>query len=82
MDWDVDARDGQSVRRLRHEFASYLRQRADAGSDVDAAEAAFAELLANVHRHAAGHAFVHLEWRRDVAMLTIRDRGPGPLLSR
>jgi anti-sigma regulatory factor (Ser/Thr protein kinase) len=77
MDWDVDARDRQSVRRLRHEFASYLRQRADAGSDVGAAEAAFAELLANVHRHAVGPASVHLEWEGDVAVLTIRDRGPG-----
>jgi anti-sigma regulatory factor (Ser/Thr protein kinase) len=77
MDWNVDARDGQSVRRLRHEFASYLRQQADEGSDLGAAEVAFAELLGNVHHHASGPASVHLEWRGDVAVLTIRDRGPG-----
>ena len=78
MEWYLDAGDVDRVRELRHEFAAYLAKHAAAErSDLGAAEVAFAELVANVHRHATGPAHVHLDWGDEAPLLTVSDLGPG-----
>ena len=78
MDWYLDAGDVDRVRDLRHEFAAYLAANGVAErSDLAAAEVGFAELVANVHRHATGPAHVHLDWGDEAALLTVSDFGPG-----
>jgi anti-sigma regulatory factor (Ser/Thr protein kinase) len=78
LEWYLDAGDVDRVRELRHEFADYLAANAAAdGSDLAAAEVAFAELVANVHRHATGPAHVFVDWREETPVLTVSDCGPG-----
>jgi anti-sigma regulatory factor (Ser/Thr protein kinase) len=78
MEWHVDASEARNVRNVRHAFSAYL----SAHGIVDEAELATAEivvdeLVANVHRHAAGPACVRLDWQREPPTLTVCDEGPG-----
>jgi anti-sigma regulatory factor (Ser/Thr protein kinase) len=78
VEWHVDATDVRNVRNVRHAFAAYLC----AHAVVDEAELATAEivvdeLVANVHRHAAGPASVRLDWQPEPPTLTVSDEGPG-----
>jgi anti-sigma regulatory factor (Ser/Thr protein kinase) len=77
LEWHLDASDLGKVRELRHEFTDYLAARAGEHSDLAAAEVAFAELVANVHRHALGPASIQLDWRDETPILTVSDAGPG-----
>ena len=75
MDWYLDAGDPHAVRELRHAFVDHLRLHAEPDSDIAAAELAFAEILANVHRHALGPAWVRLDWGDERSVLTVYDSG-------
>ena len=75
MDWYLDAGDPFAVQELRHAFVDHLRLHAEPDSDIAAAELAFAEILANVHRHALGPAWVRLDWGDERSVLTVYDSG-------
>lgn len=77
VDWYVDGANGDAVRVLRREFADYLGRHADGGSDVAAAELAFAEIVGNIARHATGPAWINLDWSAEAPVLTVHDLGPG-----
>lgn len=75
--WRFDSGDWRAARAARREFVARLEARADASSDIKAAELIFGELLANVAQHAAGALELALEWRPDAAVLHVIDRGNG-----
>lgn len=77
MDWFVDASNHQRLSELRHEIGDYLRRHATDPDSVDIAEVVIAELLGNVVRHAAGPAWVSLDWSQIHPVFTVRDLGPG-----
>jgi anti-sigma regulatory factor (Ser/Thr protein kinase) len=77
MDWVVDATDSGAIAALRADFRSYLERHAEPGSDVDGAELAFSELVSNVARHAAGVAWVTVDWGGLRPVITVHDLGPG-----
>ena len=77
MEWYVNAADAEAVHRSRHEFAAYLSSHAADGSDLNAAQLVYSELVGNVHRHVGGSAWVLLDWSEDMSVLTVRDVGPG-----
>jgi anti-sigma regulatory factor (Ser/Thr protein kinase)/predicted ArsR family transcriptional regulator len=80
VDWYFDARDGDALAALRHEFRDYLSRHAEGGSDVGAAEIAFSELITNAVRHAPGPAWVHLDWSARQPLVEVHDLGPGFVL--
>lgn len=77
MDWCVDATDATALRALRRELTSYLRRHAAPGSDVDGAEIALGELLANAVRHAPGPIWVRVDWSARRPVVEVHDLGPG-----
>jgi anti-sigma regulatory factor (Ser/Thr protein kinase) len=70
----VDASRAYDARR---DLLDYLAGRADGHSDLDAAAMVFGELVGNVVRHAPGPIAIDLSWDRGVAVLRVRDSGPG-----
>ena len=64
MDWFVDTSDPDTIPALRRELAAYLQRHGKPGSDFDAAEFAFSELITNAFRHAASPAWVTVDWSR------------------
>ena len=77
MDWYIDAAQASGLSELRREIGEYLRRHAADGSDIEGAELIVSELLANVHRHATGDAWVTIEWTGLTARLAVLDVGPG-----
>ena len=62
---------------MRRAFRAELERYASAGSDVAAAELIFAELLANVVRHAGAPGTACLRWHGSRATLVVLDLGDG-----
>lgn len=77
MDWFLDATDPEAVSELRREAAAYLGRHAAPGSDLEGAELIVSEVLTNAAAHAAGPAWVSIEWSRESPVLTVHDLGPG-----
>ena len=77
MDWFLEPSDRVAAQALRREFGEYLRRHGAPDSDFAAAELAFAEVVANVERHAGGPAWVQLDWAGEHPVLTVHDLGPG-----
>lgn len=77
MDWYLDTRDAEAVQSLRSELRDYLRRHGEEGSDFDAADLAFGEVVSNVAKHAGAAAWVNLDWGRESPVLTVHDLGPG-----
>jgi anti-sigma regulatory factor (Ser/Thr protein kinase) len=73
----VDGASSEDLRALRREVTDYLRRHAEDESDVEPAVLIVGELLSNVHRHAAGPAWVHISWAETRPTLQVRDLGPG-----
>lgn len=67
----------RSVPALRRELTDYLQRHAESGSDLDAAEVVFSELVANAVRHAGGPVWVSVDWTGEEPVLTVQDLGPG-----
>ena len=70
--WRVSAEDALDCARLRRAFRHYLEALGHPGSDFDAAETAYGELIANCVRHAPGPLTVEFRWSD--ATLTVTDR--------
>jgi anti-sigma regulatory factor (Ser/Thr protein kinase) len=75
--WSFDAENAQAAHDARSEFVAELRAHSVAGSDVDAAELIFGELVGNVVRHAPGPIDVQMEWTGEHPVLHVTDRGKG-----
>lgn len=73
--WHIWSSDSTVVRRYRHEFIAYLRLHACAGSDYEAAELIFGELVANAVMHAPGSLDVTVDWESNQAVLHVSDQG-------
>lgn len=77
MDCYVEAGAAHALPALRRELVTYLRRHGDPGSDFDAAELLIGEAVGNAVRHTAGPAWVSLQWRDQLPLLTVHDLGPG-----
>ena len=75
--WTVDARDGRTIRQLRHDLAEAMRQVGATASEASDVEIVLGELLGNVVRHTAGEAEVALDFSGPAPVLHVLDRGPG-----
>lgn len=62
---------------MRRDLLAYLESRATAESDLAGAALIFGELIGNVVRHAPGPIAVDLNWVDGIAVLRVRDHGPG-----
>ena len=77
MHWRFESRDAHGAYRARRDLIAHLRDRATDDSDIDAAALVYGELVGNVVRHAPGPIAVALEWHAGIAVLRVRDSGPG-----
>ncbi|MDQ2991565.1 MAG: ATP-binding protein [Candidatus Eremiobacteraeota bacterium] len=77
MHWRYESRDAHGAYDVRSELIAHLQARATDDSDIDAAALVFGELVANVVRHAPGPISIALEWDVGIAVLRVRDSGPG-----
>lgn len=77
VEWFLDRSPGSAVSRLRREIRCYLERHGtgDPG-DLEAAELAVAELLANAHEYGAGPIWVTLDWTDERPLLAVHDLGP------
>jgi serine phosphatase RsbU (regulator of sigma subunit)/anti-sigma regulatory factor (Ser/Thr protein kinase) len=73
--WRLDAGVERSARRVKRALLWQLGELTGDGADLSAAELIVNELIGNVARHTPGPAEVLLEWRDDVAVVTVCDRG-------
>ncbi len=77
MHWRYESRDAHGAYDVRSDLIAHLQARATDDSDLDAAALVFGELVANVVRHAPGPIRIALEWHAGIAVLRVRDNGPG-----
>jgi anti-sigma regulatory factor (Ser/Thr protein kinase) len=75
--WRFESADASRAYDARRDLLDYLASRADGRSDLDAAAMVFGELVGNVVRHAPGPIAIEVSWDRGVAVLRVRDSGPG-----
>jgi serine phosphatase RsbU (regulator of sigma subunit)/anti-sigma regulatory factor (Ser/Thr protein kinase) len=62
---------------LRQECVAFLRRFTKDEGGLFVASLVFGELLGNIARHAAGEAFVTIDWRALYPRVMVGDRGPG-----
>lgn len=77
MRWSFESSDASRAYHVRHDLLAYLSSRAGDDSDLAAAALIFGELVGNVVRHAPGPISIGVHWVRGVAVLQVRDGGPG-----
>jgi anti-sigma regulatory factor (Ser/Thr protein kinase) len=77
MRWRFESDEASHAYDARRDLLGYLASRADGQSDLGAAAMIFGELVGNVVRHAPGPIAIELYWDRGVAVLRVRDSGPG-----
>jgi anti-sigma regulatory factor (Ser/Thr protein kinase) len=77
MRWSFESSDASRAYGVRQDLLAYLESRAGRNSDLGAAELIFGELVGNVVRHAPGPISIGVHWERGIAVLQIRDDGPG-----
>jgi anti-sigma regulatory factor (Ser/Thr protein kinase) len=75
--WTFDIHDGGAAASARRSFLRALRTYGAAGSDFEAAEMIFSELIGNVARYAPGPVDVMLDWKAVRPTLHVIDDGPG-----
>ena len=75
--WSFDAENAQAAHDARTELMAYLRAHVASGSDLDAAELVFGEMVGNVVRHAPGPIDVQVDWKGEHPVLHVVDRGKG-----
>jgi anti-sigma regulatory factor (Ser/Thr protein kinase) len=73
MEWTFDSGSSAQARTSRSQFMSILHSYGERGSDFDAAETIFGELVGNVVRHAPGPVEVRLQWDSQFPVLTVHD---------
>lgn len=77
MRWRFESAEASHAYDARRDLLAYLTSRADGQSDLGAAAMVFGELVGNVVRHAPGPIAIELYWDRGMAVLRVRDSGPG-----
>jgi signal transduction histidine kinase len=77
MKWKFESADASRAYHVRHDLIKHLADYASRDSDLDAAGLIFGELVGNVVRHAPGPIAVELQWDEGIAVLRVRDHGPG-----
>ena len=73
--WTIDAREESASRRIKRALLWHLGEIASTGSDFDAVELIFGELIGNVARHTPGRAEISLSYEDGSAILRISDNG-------
>ncbi len=76
-EWRASAPDASAAADLRRAFREYLVRHARPEADIAGAELIFAELLANVVRHAPGPASFRIDWEGEQPTLLVLDEGRG-----
>jgi anti-sigma regulatory factor (Ser/Thr protein kinase) len=74
--WKSASGDPHAVLRLRHEFTKPISVHDGWDVDVDASQAIFGELIANVIEHAPGEIRVWLSCDNRELLLRVDDQGP------
>lgn len=77
MRWRFESAEASHAYDARRDLLAYLTSHADGQSDLGAAAMIFGELVGNVVRHAPGPIAIELYWDRGMAVLRVRDSGPG-----
>ena len=77
MRWSFESQDAAGAYNARSDLVAHLEIYASDDSDVAAAALVFGELVGNVVRHAPGPISIDLCWQEGVAILHVRDQGPG-----
>jgi len=80
--WQFDARDEHSSRRIKRAVLWHLGKDGPGLSDLSAAEIVVGELISNVARHTPGHAEMALEMQNGTATVQVCDRGDPFVLTR
>ena len=75
--WSFLAGDAMAAHGARSAFVSHLESNAEPGSDLEAAELIYGELVGNVVRYAPGRVDAALDWTRPEPVLHLLDSGPG-----
>jgi PAS domain S-box-containing protein len=75
--WRFHSSDPYSAHASRREIIAYLRRMAAEPDQLFAGELVVGEILANTVEHAPGLVEVHVDWRSENPVLTVRDTGPG-----
>lgn len=77
VDWFLDRSSVVTASRLRREVGSYLTRHGAADrADLQAAELAVSELLANAYEHGAGPIWATLDWTGELPVFSVHDLGP------
>lgn len=77
MKWRFESDDATRAYHVRRDLLAYLATYASDESDLAGAGLIFGELVGNVVRHAPGPIAVDIRWERGIAVLRVRDDGPG-----
>jgi anti-sigma regulatory factor (Ser/Thr protein kinase) len=77
MKWSFESADANRAYRVRRHLLAHLATYASQDSDLAGAGLIFGELVGNVVRHAPGPIAVDLRWVKGMAVLRVRDTGPG-----
>jgi signal transduction histidine kinase len=75
--WHIDSGDFQGASDARKDFADYLRQAAEPGSDCPAAVVIFGELISNALNHGRGSVQAVVAAAAPHAILWVEDAGEG-----
>jgi anti-sigma regulatory factor (Ser/Thr protein kinase) len=76
MEWLIEPATADAASALRNELGALLRRHAASPDEVDDAEIAIAELLANAIEHAGGPVWVSLDWTDTQPCVAVHDLGP------
>ena len=77
MKWRFESADASRAYHVRRDLLAYLATYASDDSDLAGAGLIFGELVGNVVRHAPGPIAVDIRWESGIAVLRVRDHGPG-----
>jgi len=77
MQWRFESADANRAHYVRRDLLEYLAAYASDDSDLASAGLIYGELVGNVVRHAPGPIAVDVRWEAGVAVLSVRDDGPG-----
>lgn len=77
MQWTIDPACALRARSVRHACIKELEEQAAEASDVGAASAIIAELLANAVEHGEAPIEMVLRWEDETAVVEVHDNGDG-----
>lgn len=77
MQWTIDPASAVEARNVRRACVTHLEELAIRGSDVGAASAIIAEILANAVEHGEAPIEMVLRWENGAAVAEVHDNGQG-----